>query len=102
MIGIAVSSHAEQEQFGQLNSKAVKLFSEGKYDEAIAAGEEALQLAEKSLSPDDKDLLTILENLASIYDGAKKTDKSKATYQRVLAIKEKDASTEPASKAPLQ
>ena len=96
---LAVQVRAEQSSYGQLNTKAVKLYSEGKYDEAIAAGEEALQIAEKTLSPDDKDILTVLENLASIYDGAKKSDKAKETYRRVLAAKEGDASTEPASKA---
>jgi tetratricopeptide (TPR) repeat protein len=99
IIGIALSSRAEQSEYGQLNSKAVKLFSEGKHDEALAAGEEALKVAEQTLSPDDKDILTIMENLASMYDGAKKSDKALEIYERVLAIKEKDPATEPASKA---
>src|SRR5712671_3559220 len=96
---VARSVQAEQTPYGKLNANAVQLFSEGKYDEAVAAGEEALKLAEQTLAPDDKDLIVILENLASIYDGAKKPDQAKATYERVFALKDKDPSADPASKA---
>jgi len=93
------AAQAEQSPYGQLNTKAVQLYSEGKYDEAVTTGEEALKLAEETLAPDDKDLMVVLENLAASYTGAKKTDQAKATYERLLAMKEKDVSTDPTSKA---
>src|SRR5947208_1197176 len=99
VVFIAAVAHAEPTEYGKLNAKAVQLFTEHKYDEAVAAGEEALKIAEQTLAPDDKDLLIVLENLASIYASAKKADQAKATYERILAFKEKDAATTPASKA---
>ncbi len=98
-IGVMLPAVAEQSSYGKLNSKAVQLYSEGKYDEAVSTAEEALKLAEQTLQPDDKDLIVVLENLASIYDGAKRPDKAIATYERVLAMKEKDASGGATSKA---
>jgi hypothetical protein len=88
---------AEQTPYGKLNAEAVQLYNDGKYDEACAKGEEALKLAEQTLAPDDRDLVIILENLAAAYESAKKPDKAKATYERILANKEKDTTADPAS-----
>ena len=96
---LARSVQAEQARFDQLNSKAVQLYGEGKYDEAVTAGEEALKLAEETLPPGDKDLIVVLENLAASYVGAKKPDQAKATYERILTLKDQDPATSPASKA---
>jgi hypothetical protein len=88
---------AEQTPYGKLNAEAVQLYNDGKYDAAAAKGEEALKLAEQTLAPDDRDLVIILENLAAAYSAAKKPDKAKTTFERILTNKEKDTTADPAS-----
>jgi tetratricopeptide (TPR) repeat protein len=99
LLGSCLLLRAEQTPYGKLNAEAVQLYTEGKYAEAVTKGEEALKLAEQTLAPDDKDLIVILENLAAGYGAAKMPDKAQSTYERILAMKEKDVSITPASKA---
>ena len=80
----AVSAEAKR-----LSEQVIKLYGEGRYDEALPLAERALALYEKALGSDHPHVATALSNLALLY--AEKGDYAKAEplYLRSLAIKEK-------------
>ncbi|HSP64325.1 MAG TPA: TonB family protein [Pyrinomonadaceae bacterium] len=72
----------------ELNSEAVKLFNQGKYDEALPLATQALALREKALGPDHAELIPILTNIGEIYK-RKDLDQSIAYFNRALKLAEK-------------
>jgi len=73
----------------QLNSSVMKLYAEGKYDEALPLAKRALELREKALGPDHEDVIPLLLNLGELYRLKKKQGNAKAYYERALAVGEK-------------
>ena len=77
------------EEAGKLNEAAVKLFGEGKYDEAIGLAVRVLGMREKILGAHHPDVATSLNNLAAMYKAKGDYTKAEALYERALAICEK-------------
>lgn len=85
----ASAQSAELDEANRLTASAVKLYSEGKYDEALPAAKRALEIREKVLEPDHQLVASALFNLAAIYLATGKYRESESLYQRLLAIDEK-------------
>ena len=73
----------------RLMEKASNLRKGGKYDDALALTEQALNLRERVLGPDHTDVAHTLHLLAVIYDDKSDYDKAEPLNVRALAIREK-------------
>lgn len=71
-----------------LNESAVKLFNQGKYDEAAPLAKRALQIRENLLPRTDAQISSSLTNLGEIYLAQKDYKAAKEVFQRLLAIQE--------------
>jgi CHAT domain-containing protein/Tfp pilus assembly protein PilF len=72
-----------------LYEKAYNLRRMGKYDEALPSSERALEIRERVLGPDHRDVAAALNNLAALYRYKGDYAKAEPLYQRALVIKEK-------------
>jgi TonB family protein len=77
------------EEARKLNARAVALFKEGKYEEAIKLQKQALALWEKELGKESKLIVTGSTNLAEMYRALQRYDEAAGAYQRALKIQEK-------------
>jgi tetratricopeptide (TPR) repeat protein/CHAT domain-containing protein len=73
----------------QLSELVVKLYGEGKFQEAVAPAERGLALREKALGPTHPDVAISLNNLALLYHAQGAYGKAEPLYVRALAILEK-------------
>jgi tetratricopeptide (TPR) repeat protein len=55
------------EEAKRLNQQAIKLYQQGKYNEAIPLARRSLSILEKALGPDHPNVATSLNNLAGLY-----------------------------------
>lgn len=85
----SVDSSGELAEAISLNRSVVKLFGEGKYDEALPLAKRVLEIRERNLEPEDEQIGTAALNLAEIYYAKKKLSDSEALFERVLKIYEK-------------
>jgi TonB family protein len=71
----------------ELNAAAVKLFEEGKYDEALPLETQAMELREKALGDSDPTLIPLLTNLGEMF---KRKDQAQAGnyFKRALKLAE--------------
>ena len=76
-------------QSNQLNSAVLKLYNEGKFDEALPLAKRALELRETALGVHDEKLIPLLINLAEIYRAKKKPGEAQPYLERALQIGEK-------------
>jgi tetratricopeptide (TPR) repeat protein len=83
------SQSPELLQSSELNSAVMKLYNEGKYDEALPLAKRALDLREKALGPGNQDLIPLLVNLAELYKAKRKPGDAQAYLERALQIGEK-------------
>ena len=67
VLWVTLLSGANQYVWKEKNAKAMKLYSQGKYGEAIAVGKSALLLARKVFGPRHTMLAVSMNNLAGIY-----------------------------------
>jgi tetratricopeptide (TPR) repeat protein len=65
------------------------LFRKGDHERAIKIGNQALEVAEKSVGPDHPDVVKSLNGLASIYYAQGRYAEAEPLYIRSLAIREK-------------
>lgn len=72
-----------------LNSRAVQLYTKGKYAEAIRVAERALSLADKALGPEHPDTLWSVNNLGTLYYTQGRYGEAESLYKRALAGREK-------------
>jgi len=77
------------EAAASLNAQVVKLFREGKYDEALPLAKRAVELREKELGEDHELVGAALFNLGMVYLGQKRYESASATLRRTLKINEK-------------
>lgn len=77
------------EEARTLNAQAVRLYKEGKYQEAIQPARRALELWEKEGGKESEQAATAALNLAEIYKAAKDFEGAENAYHRTLKIKEK-------------
>ena len=85
---IAYSATTEHDA-NQLNERAVVLYQQGRYQEALPLYKRALAIREKTLGPDHARTALSLNNLAVLYDTLGQYDEALALYKRALAITEK-------------
>lgn len=80
---------AEAAEADRLNADVVKLYREGKYDEALPAAKRVLELREKALGGDDIRVAYALANLANTYARKHRYGEAAPHFTRALAIAEK-------------
>jgi tetratricopeptide (TPR) repeat protein len=80
---------AQETNWKEVNNRAVQLYQQGKYAEAIAAAREALQVAETSFGPDHPNTALSLNNLASLYREQGQYAEAEPLLLRALAVLEK-------------
>jgi TonB family protein len=73
----------------KLSAEIVKLFNEGKYDEALPLAKRAVELKEKALGKDATGLADALNNLGALYMAKADYRNADGPYKRSLAIYEK-------------
>ncbi len=73
----------------RLSAQVAKLYSQGKYDEALPLAKRALELGEKGAAMDQLSIVGHLKNLAEVYIAQKKHSSAEPLYRRALAIYEK-------------
>jgi CHAT domain-containing protein/Tfp pilus assembly protein PilF len=73
----------------QLNQQVIKLYNQGKYEEAIPLAKRILAIREKILGENHPSFAASLNNLALLYDSQGEQAQAEPLYQRALAIKEK-------------
>jgi CHAT domain-containing protein/tetratricopeptide (TPR) repeat protein len=83
------ASQAVLDEASRLNKLVEKLYSEGKFGEAIPAAERALALREKALGPVHPDVADSLNSLASLYQAQGAHARAEPLYVRALDINEK-------------
>lgn len=79
----------ELAEANRLSLSVVKLYGEGKYDEALPLARQALEIREKTLGPTHLSVAAALANLAELYIAKHKHSEAETHYQRVLGIYEK-------------
>lgn len=90
----ASAGQGEAAEADRLNAEVVRLYREGKYEEALPVARRVLELREKALGGDDMRVAHALANLANVH--ARKGDYKEAEplFTRALAVAEKRAAAE--------
>jgi CHAT domain-containing protein/tetratricopeptide (TPR) repeat protein len=83
------SAFAQDAHSNELNEQVVKLFQQGRYDDAFHVAREALQVAETTFGLDDPRVATPLGNLAQLFEHQHEYDKAEPLLARKLAIQQK-------------
>lgn len=83
------SQSTELVEAAKVTSSLVKLFQDGKYDEALPLAKRVVQLREGALSADDPLLRNALINLAEIYLALRKFKEAEGPLERVVELYEK-------------
>jgi TonB family protein len=78
----------ELQEASKLNESAVKLYNQGKYDEALPLARRAIEIREKLLSRKDPRVSISLTNLGEIYLAKKDYKAAREVFQRLLQIQE--------------
>ncbi len=85
---LGTAAFAQNESLQELNDSSVRLYEQGKYNEAAQLAERALKGAEESLGPYNPQTAIFLNNLAVIYYAQGKYAEATALYERALGITE--------------
>ncbi len=80
---------AEMAQAKRLNQEVEKLYSQGKYDQAIPLARRFLAIVKIALGPNHPSVATALNNLALLYYAKGDYARAEPLYRRALAIDEK-------------
>jgi TonB family protein len=80
---------AELAEAKKLSIEIVRLYNDGKYDEAIPLAKRAVELKEKALGKANPSLADSLNNLGALYMAKKDYSNANAAYTRSLSIYEK-------------
>jgi cell division septation protein DedD len=88
MLMLGAASFAQNEPLQELNDNSVRLYEQGKYNEAAELAERALKGAEETLGPYNPQTTIFLNNLAVIYYAQAKYAEAAALYERALGITE--------------
>ena len=76
----------ESSEADRLSAQVLKLFEEGRYDEALPLAKRVLEIREKQLGTDSKPVAVALCNLATIYMQQKIYDQAETAFQASLSI----------------
>jgi CHAT domain-containing protein/tetratricopeptide (TPR) repeat protein len=85
----SASQEQQIEEARKLNEEIVRLYRNGKYDEAIPLAKQALEIAEKALGPKYLDTAISLGNLALLYTTKGDYAKAEPLYLRAVWVIEK-------------
>jgi tetratricopeptide (TPR) repeat protein len=85
----ALNDNAISEETKQLNSEAVRLIQERRFNEAIPIASQIQNLLEKALGAEHPDLIGNLNSLSALYRNCGKYYEAESFCQRALAIVEK-------------
>ena len=85
----AYSQQSELDKAKALNQQVIKLYRQGRYQEAIIVAKKALAIYEKALGAEHASTANSLNDLALLYDSMGDYSKAEPLYQRALAIYEK-------------
>jgi len=91
----------ELSEAARLNSKAVELFDQTRYDEALPLAQRSLEIRERYLRADDDLVLTSLFNLAEIIFARKKYGDAITLYKRLLSSYERSSGPDDSRIAPV-
>jgi tetratricopeptide (TPR) repeat protein len=86
---VAPETSPELEEAVRLNAEVVKLYSAGRYDEALPLARRVLELREKALGEEHILVGYALNNLASIYADKGSGDEAEPLFKRALGIFDK-------------
>lgn len=85
---LGTAAFAQNESLQELNDNSVRLYEQGKYNEAAQLAERALKRAEDTLGTYNPQTAIFLNNLAVIYYAQGKYAEATALYERALGITE--------------
>ena|ERR1700686_4451236 len=87
-LSVVVSNALAAQDVGwrQLSLKVAHLYQEGRYEEAIPIGEEALREAQADLGWDNPNVASLENNLAELYQSTGKYARAESLYRDALAI----------------
>jgi len=88
-LGVATEGDRVLQEARKLNSDSIRLFREGKYDEALLLSERVLDIREKTLGSDHQDVAIAVNNIGRLYYHKGDYAKAESFYQRALTIREK-------------
>ena len=71
----------------ELNQQVIKLYEQGKYQEAIPLAEKALSLRQEVLGNNHLDVATSLNNLAALYESQGRYTEAEPFYLQTLEIR---------------
>lgn len=96
-LGVSAAQGAGQGEAAEadrLNTQVLKLYREGKYDEALPVAKRVVELREKALGGEDLKVAYALANLGKIYALKGNAKEAEPHLARALAIAEKHAAAE--------
>jgi CHAT domain-containing protein/Tfp pilus assembly protein PilF len=82
-------THAQEDHWKELDTRADELYKKGKYEDALAAAQDELRLSEATFGPESLNLATALNRLGKVYESLNSMSEATAALQRALAIREK-------------
>lgn len=80
---------ASVEEAKRLNAEVVRLYREGKFDDAIATAKRSLEIWEKERGKESQQVASSLLNLAEIYSTKKNYPEAETYFRRALKVEEK-------------
>jgi len=86
---IVLAQQSALDEATKLNARVVSLYREGKYAEAEPLAKRAIELREKELGPEDKQVSVSLMNLGLIYKVQQKYEAAEPPLRRALKNEEK-------------
>lgn len=79
----------EAAEVKKLNAEVIKLFNEGKIDEALPLAKRAVKISEKEFGSNHQVVADVRSNLAELYIQKHEYDEAESNYKRTLSIYEK-------------
>ena len=95
-------AQGEAAEADRLNAEVVKLYREGKYDEALPVAKRVLELREQTLGGEDLKVAYALTNLGNVYTRKGDYKEAEPLFTRALEVAEKRGAAETDFAADLQ
>lgn len=80
----APQASAEMAEAASLTASVMKLYQEGKYDEALPLAKRVLEISERVLKPDDESIILALINMGEIQLARGRPDEATKPFERAL------------------
>ena len=79
---------AQDTRWRQLAQQVKQLYSQGKYDQALAPAQESLRIAAPTYGPQSRQVATSLNDLAMVLEALDRYPEAETSYKRALALNE--------------